>query len=76
MVNLSVKESIAKSEPPSPSEHDDWRRFFSFSTDHKVIGIQYIVTSFFLLFSRRHFRHGHPGGTDDPGGGSGGSHGL
>ncbi|MDJ0705062.1 MAG: cytochrome c oxidase subunit I [Leptolyngbyaceae cyanobacterium MO_188.B28] len=49
MVNLSVKESIAKSEPPSPGEHEDWRRFFSFSTDHKVIGIQYIVTSFFFF---------------------------
>ncbi|WP_019507027.1 cytochrome c oxidase subunit I [Pleurocapsa sp. PCC 7319] len=25
-----------------------WRRYFSFSTDHKVIGIQYIVTAFFF----------------------------
>ncbi|BAP17960.1 cytochrome c oxidase subunit I [cyanobacterium endosymbiont of Epithemia turgida] len=24
----------------------NWRRYFSFSTDHKVIGIQYLVTSF------------------------------
>ena len=23
-----------------------WRKYFSFSTDHKVIGIQYLVTSF------------------------------
>ncbi len=27
----------------------NWRTFFSFSTDHKVIGIQYIVTSFFFF---------------------------
>ncbi len=27
----------------------NWRRYFSFSTDHKVIGIQYIVTSFFFF---------------------------
>lgn len=27
----------------------DWRRYFSFSTDHKVIGIQYLVTSFFFF---------------------------
>ena len=24
----------------------NWRKYFSFSTDHKVIGIQYLVTSF------------------------------
>ncbi|MGA7935739.1 MAG: cytochrome c oxidase subunit I, partial [Kovacikia sp.] len=24
----------------------DWRKYFSFSTDHKVIGIQYLVTTF------------------------------
>ena len=29
--------------PPS------WRRYFSFSTDHKVIGIQYLVTAFFFF---------------------------
>ncbi|MBW4554856.1 MAG: cytochrome c oxidase subunit I [Trichormus sp. ATA11-4-KO1] len=29
----------------------NWREYFSFSTDHKVIGIQYLVTSFvFYLF--------------------------
>ncbi|MEM8614410.1 MAG: cytochrome c oxidase subunit I [Cyanobacteria bacterium P01_H01_bin.105] len=30
-------------------EPESWRRFFSFSTDHKVIGIQYIVTAFFFF---------------------------
>ncbi|MBE9069451.1 cytochrome c oxidase subunit I [Leptolyngbya cf. ectocarpi LEGE 11479] len=32
-----------------PDEPENWRRFFSFSTDHKVIGIQYIVTAFFFF---------------------------
>jgi cytochrome c oxidase subunit I len=32
-----------------PHGPQDWRRFFGFSTDHKVIGIQYIVTSFFFF---------------------------
>ncbi|HLP92037.1 MAG TPA: cbb3-type cytochrome c oxidase subunit I [Nostocaceae cyanobacterium] len=27
----------------------DWKRYFSFSTDHKVIGIQYLVTSFIFF---------------------------
>ncbi|MDJ0588765.1 MAG: cytochrome c oxidase subunit I [Pleurocapsa sp. MO_226.B13] len=40
--------------PNQPTEthhaHEElsWRRYFSFSTDHKVIGIQYIVTAFFF----------------------------
>lgn len=38
---------------PSPGlfdgpEPEDWRRYFGFSLDHKVIGIQYLVTSFFF----------------------------
>lgn len=28
---------------------EPWQRFFSFSVDHKVIGIQYLVTSFFFF---------------------------
>ncbi len=35
-------------EPPS-GEPESWRRFFSFSTDHKVIGIQYLVTAFIFF---------------------------
>lgn len=31
-------------EPAAPKGH--WREYFSFSTDHKVIGIQYLVTTF------------------------------
>ena len=28
----------------------DWRRYFQFTTDHKVIGVQYLVTAFMLFF--------------------------
>ncbi len=31
------------------SEQTNWRRYFSFSTDHKVIGIQYLVTAFIFF---------------------------
>jgi cytochrome c oxidase subunit I len=32
---------VREAEPPS-----NWREYFGFSTDHKVIGIQYLVTTF------------------------------
>jgi cytochrome c oxidase subunit I len=48
MTNIPI-EALAPLEQPSPSPKDNWKRFFSFSTDHKVIGIQYIVTSFFFF---------------------------
>ncbi|MFB2876703.1 cytochrome c oxidase subunit I [Floridanema aerugineum] len=48
MTNLSV-ETITQIEQPLPGAPDNWKRFFSFSTDHKVIGIQYLVTSFFFF---------------------------
>ncbi|MBW4633180.1 MAG: cytochrome c oxidase subunit I [Iphinoe sp. HA4291-MV1] len=47
MTNISV-EDITKNIP----QHEpttDWKQYFSFSTDHKVIGIQYIVTAFILF---------------------------
>ena len=28
----------------------DWRRYFRFTTDHKVIGVQYLVTAFLVFF--------------------------
>ncbi|AGY58911.1 cytochrome c oxidase subunit I [Gloeobacter kilaueensis] len=40
MTGVSPAQQLGK-QPPT-----DWRRYFSFSTDHKVIGIQYLVTSF------------------------------
>ena len=49
MTNISVEEIAAQSEQPIPGASDNWRRFFSFSTDHKVIGIQYLVTAFFFF---------------------------
>ncbi|MGB8702698.1 MAG: cytochrome c oxidase subunit I [Thermosynechococcaceae cyanobacterium] len=48
MTNLSV-EAIAPISQPFPGAPDNWKRFFSFSTDHKVIGIQYLVTAFFFF---------------------------
>ncbi len=40
---MQVTQDSFMQEPPQ-----DWRRYFSFCTDHKVIGIQYLVTSFVL----------------------------
>ncbi|HBE21565.1 MAG TPA: cytochrome c oxidase subunit I [Cyanobacteria bacterium UBA11149] len=48
MTNISL-DTIANIEQPQSGKPDDWKRFFSFSTDHKVIGIQYLVTSFFFF---------------------------
>ncbi len=41
--------------PTRPEDHSghgaySWRDYFRVNTDHKVIGIQYVVTSFFFLF--------------------------
>ncbi len=33
---------------PHHEEERRWQDFFGFSTDHKVIGIQYLVTAFFF----------------------------
>ena len=39
-------------EPEDHSDHgaDSWRDYLRFNTDHKVIGIQYIVTTFVFFF--------------------------
>ncbi|WP_309736416.1 cytochrome c oxidase subunit I [Chamaesiphon sp. OTE_75_metabat_556] len=47
MTNISIPE--IEIDIDSSHEPEDWRRFFGFSTDHKVIGIQYIVTAFFFF---------------------------
>ncbi len=44
----------ASGAPTIPEEHSShgahsWRDYFKVNTDHKVIGIQYVVTSFFFL---------------------------
>src|SRR4051812_18280448 len=41
--------------PTIPEDHSNhgaysWRDYFKFNTDHKVIGIQYIVTTFLFFF--------------------------
>ncbi|NES84282.1 MAG: cytochrome c oxidase subunit I [Moorea sp. SIO2B7] len=33
-----------------PHKERKWQDYFTFNTDHKVIGIQYLVTSFFFYF--------------------------
>ncbi|MCF3574237.1 cytochrome c oxidase subunit I [Planktothrix agardhii] len=48
MTNISV-DAIADIQQPMDESPENWRRFFGFSTDHKVIGIQYLVTSFFFF---------------------------
>src|SRR5256884_2052400 len=45
----------AAGRPTRPEDHSGhgartWRDYFRVNTDHKVIGIQYTVTSFFFLF--------------------------
>lgn len=47
MDNLGVHTPNTQNAEPPPIS--DWRRYFSFCTDHKVIGIQYLVTSFFFF---------------------------
>jgi cytochrome c oxidase subunit I len=46
MTNAPTQEIEVARAQPYPGAPDNWKRFFTFSTDHKVIGIQYIVTSF------------------------------
>ncbi|MEM7772544.1 MAG: cytochrome c oxidase subunit I [Cyanobacteria bacterium P01_E01_bin.6] len=49
MSNASLEALGTGRGQPQPGAPDNWQRFFSFSTDHKVIGIQYIVTAFFFF---------------------------
>src|SRR5918999_1198325 len=46
----------AAGKPTIPDDHSQhgatsWRDYFKFNTDHKVIGIQYIVTTFFFFLA-------------------------
>ncbi|MER3589116.1 MAG: cytochrome c oxidase subunit I, partial [Mastigocladus sp. ERB_26_1] len=47
MTNISVKDITT--DVPNYEPTTSWKQYFSFSTDHKVIGIQYIVTAFILF---------------------------
>ncbi|NJN58226.1 MAG: cytochrome c oxidase subunit I, partial [Leptolyngbyaceae cyanobacterium SL_5_9] len=49
MTNISLEPIEIVRGQPYPGAPDNWKRFFTFSTDHKVIGIQYIVTSFIFF---------------------------
>jgi cytochrome c oxidase subunit I len=44
-----VDSRILRAPHPVPGAPDNWKRFFSFNTDAKVIGIQYIATALFFL---------------------------
>ncbi|QLE53446.1 cytochrome c oxidase subunit I (plasmid) [Nostoc sp. C057] len=46
MTNISVEDI---GDAPQQEPRADWKQYFSFSTDHKVIGIQYIFTAFILF---------------------------
>ena len=46
MTNSSV---VVEAGDPLQPKPVSWKRYFSFSTDHKVIGIQYLVTSFLFF---------------------------
>jgi cytochrome c oxidase subunit I len=45
MTSNSAKNTIAT----GGNEKTEWRRYLSFSTDHKVIGVQYMVTTFIFF---------------------------
>jgi cytochrome c oxidase subunit 1 len=49
MTNIQAEGISIASEKPDHELATTWRTYFSFSTDHKVIGIQYLVTSFVSL---------------------------
>jgi cytochrome c oxidase subunit 1 len=49
MTNISIENIGIAGEQPHHPTPDNWKRYFSFSTDHKVIGIQYLVTSFIFF---------------------------
>ncbi|MGF1493225.1 MAG: cytochrome c oxidase subunit I [Microcoleaceae cyanobacterium] len=49
MIDTPLQGISPSNEQAQPGDPNNWRRYFSFSTDHKVIGIQYLVTSFIFF---------------------------
>ncbi|WP_375474837.1 cytochrome c oxidase subunit I [uncultured Nostoc sp.] len=49
MTNIPIEGILLPNEKPKHESPSNWKEYFSFSTDHKVIGIQYLVTSFFFF---------------------------
>ncbi len=45
------REIDAKEEHAAHGQAGEWQRYFRFTTDHKVIGVQYLVTAFLLFFT-------------------------
>ena len=50
MTSTNYDPRVLKALHPVPGAPDNWKRFFTFNTDAKVIGIQYIVTGLCFLF--------------------------
>ena len=50
-MSTTVEKNVPEAQP-KPSEHPQrkWQDYFGFSTDHKVIGVQYLTTAFFFYF--------------------------
>jgi cytochrome c oxidase subunit 1 len=49
MTNIPIDRLNLPVDKPQNEFPGGWKRYFSFSTDHKVIGIQYLVTSFLFF---------------------------
>ena len=49
MSSISFDPRVLKAPHPVPGAPDNWKRFFSFNTDAKVIGLQYMVTALLFL---------------------------
>ena len=45
-MTLTLSPPTATPEPQAPLQPQGWLRYFSFSVDHKVIGLQYLVCGF------------------------------
>ena len=49
-ISTQPQTNTTDNEHSSPHQKRKWQDYFTFSTDHKVIGIQYLVTAFLFYF--------------------------
>ena len=49
-MTLTLSPPTTSPEPQAPLQPQGWLRYFSFSVDHKVIGLQYLVCGFIFYF--------------------------
>ncbi|MGF1478880.1 MAG: cytochrome c oxidase subunit I [Cyanophyceae cyanobacterium] len=49
-MTTTEEQSVASVQNGHATQTRKWQDYFTFNTDHKVIGIQYLVTSFFFYF--------------------------